>query len=81
VVCRQRTVAEIFHAVLAVPADAASVSEPRNAHAVSGTVRHDVAADQVDPSDDFVAQHDRIFDVGKLGVDEVPVRPAKIRRR
>ena len=65
-----------FHAVLAVPADAASVSEPRNAHAVSGTVCHDVAADQVDPFDDFVTRHDRIFDVGKLGVDDVQVRPA-----
>ncbi len=52
------------------------VSEPRNAHAVSGTVRHDIAADQIDPSDDFVARHDRIFDVGKLGVDDVQVRPA-----
>ena len=66
--CEQRAVAEIFHAVLAVPADTASVSEPRNAHAVSGTVRHDVAADQVDPSDGFVVRHHRIFDVEKLGV-------------
>jgi hypothetical protein len=52
------------------------VSEPRNARAVSGTVRHDVAADQVDPSGDFAVRHDRIFDVGKLGVDDVQVRPA-----
>jgi len=58
------------------PADAASVSEPRNARAVSGTARHDVAADQVDPSGDFAVRHDRIFDVGKLGVDDVQVRPA-----
>ena len=58
------------------PADAASVSEPRNARAVSGTVRHDVAADQADPSGDFAVRHDRIFDVGKLGVDDVQVRPA-----
>src|SRR5712692_6872701 len=59
-----------------IPADAASVSEPGNARAVSGTVQHDVAADQVDPSDDFVTRHDRIFDVGKPGVDDVQVRPA-----
>ena len=36
----------------------------------------DVAADEVDAADDFMAGNDRIFDAGKLGIDDMKVGPA-----
>ena len=51
----QRTVAEVFHAVLAEPADAAGISEPGDSDAVADPVGRDVAADEVDAADDFMA--------------------------
>lgn len=73
---KERTVAEIFHALPAEPADAAGVSEPGNPYAVADPVRPDVAADEVDAADDFVAGNDGIFDAGKLAVDDMKVGPA-----
>src|ERR1700688_4170129 len=72
----ERTVAEIFHALPAEPADAAGVSEPGDSHAVADPVRPDVAADEVDAADDFVARNDGIFDAGKLPIDDMKVGPA-----
>jgi hypothetical protein len=34
------------------------------------------AADEVDAADDFMARNDRIFDAGKLGIDDMKVGPA-----
>ncbi len=52
----ERTVAEIFHALPAVAADAAGVSEPGDSDAFADPVCGDVAADEVDAADDFMAR-------------------------
>jgi hypothetical protein len=36
----------------------------------------DVVADEVDAADDFMARNNRIFDAGKLRVDDMKVGPA-----
>jgi hypothetical protein len=36
----------------------------------------DVAAEEVDAADDFVAWNDRVFDVRELRIDDVKVGPA-----
>ena len=72
----ERTVAEIFHALLAEPADAAGVSEPGDSDPIADPVRGDVAADEIDAADDLVAGNDRISDVGKLGIDNMKIGPA-----
>ena len=73
---KERTVAEIFHALPAKPADAAGVSEPGNSDPVADPMRRDVAADEVDAADDFMAGNDWISDAGKFGVDDMKVGPA-----
>src|ERR1700732_2832941 len=72
----ERTIAQIFHALLAEAADTAGVSKPRDADAVADLVRGNVWAEQFDTADDFVAGNYRIFDAGQLGVDDVKVGPA-----
>ncbi len=72
----KRTVAEIFHALPAEATDAAGVAEPGDSHPLANPVGSDVAADEVDAADDFMAGNDRIFYAGKLGVDDVKVGPA-----
>ena len=58
----ERTVAEIFHALLAEPADAAGISEPGDSDPVTDPMCRDVAADEIDAADDFMAGNNRIFD-------------------
>src|ERR1700730_6931322 len=53
------TIAEIFHAFLAEPTDAAGVSEPGNSDPVTEARGRNVAADEVDAADDFMARNDR----------------------
>jgi hypothetical protein len=38
------------------------------------------AADEVDAADDFMARNDRIFDAGKLRIDDMKVGPANATR-
>ncbi len=71
-----RAVAEVFHALLAETADAASVSKPGDSDPVTDPMCGDVAADEIDAADDFVAGNNRTFDAGKLRVDDVKVGPA-----
>jgi hypothetical protein len=40
----------------------------------------DVAADEIDAADDFVAGHDGIPDAGNLGVDHMKIGPANAAR-
>ena len=54
-----RAVAEIFHALPAVAADAAGVAEPGDSDPVADPVSRDVAADEVDAADDLMAGNDR----------------------
>ena len=72
----ERTVAEIFHALPAEAADAAGVAEPGDSDPLADPVGGDVAADEVDAADDFMAGNDGIFDAGKLGIDDMKVGPA-----
>jgi hypothetical protein len=74
------TIAEIFHALLTETADAAGVSEPGNPNPVTDPVGRDMAADEVDAADDFMARNNRIFDAGKLSIDDVKVGPANATR-
>jgi hypothetical protein len=69
-------IAEIFHALLAEPADAASISEPGDSNSITDLMVRHAAADKVDAADDFVARNDRIFDAGKLRVDHVEIGSA-----
>ena len=70
------TIAEILHAVLAERANAAGISEPGNSDPVTDPVRADVAADEIDAADDFMAWNDRILDTWKLRIDDMKVGPA-----
>src|ERR1700687_1817931 len=72
----ERTVAEIFHALPAVAADAAGISKPGYADAVADPVGCDVRPEKVDAADDFVAGNYRIFDAGQFGIDDVKFGPA-----
>jgi hypothetical protein len=74
------TIAEIFHARFAEPAGAAGVSKPRDSYPVADPVCGDVAADEVDAADDLVTRNDRIFDMGKLGIEDMKIRPADATR-
>ncbi len=76
----ERTVAEIFHALPAEPADAAGISEPGDSDPITDPVRRDVAADEVDAADDLMAGNDRIFDIGKFGIDDMKIGPAHAAR-
>src|ERR1700730_3964700 len=69
-------IAEFFHALLAEAAPPAGVSEPGDSDPVTDPVCRDIAADKVDAADDLVARNNRIFDDGKLGIDDVKVGPA-----
>ena len=71
-----RPVAEIFHAVATISADTAGMAEPGDTDAVADPERRDVAADQFDAANDFVARHDWVSDVGEFGIDNVEVGPA-----
>jgi hypothetical protein len=72
----KRAVTEIFHALLAEAANAAGISEPGDSDPVTDAVGRDMAADEVDTAYDFMAWNNRIFDAGKLGVDDMKVGPA-----
>ena len=72
----ERTVAEVLHTLPAEAADAAGVSEPGDADPVAEAMCRDVVADEVDAADDFMSGNDRIFDVGKLRIDDMKVGPA-----
>ena len=72
----ERAVAEIFHALLAETAGAAGISEPGDSDPVTDPMCRDVAADEVDATDDFMTGNNRIFDAGKLRVDDMKVGPA-----
>ena len=73
-------IAEIFHTLLAEPADAAGVSEPGDSDSIADAVCRDLAADEVDAADDFVAKNDGIFDAGKLRIHDMKVGPAHATR-
>src|SRR6266849_6688063 len=67
----ERAVAEIFHALLAETAGAAGISEPGDSDPVTDPRCRDVGADKLDAADDFMAGNNRIFDAGKLRVDDM----------
>jgi hypothetical protein len=69
-------IAEIFHTLLAETAHSAGVSEPGDSDPVTDPVCRDIVADKVDTADDLMARNNRIFDAGKLGIDDVKVGPA-----
>jgi hypothetical protein len=69
-------VTEIFHALLAKPAGAASISQPGDSDPVADPMCRDIAADEIDAADDFMPRNNRIFDAGKLRIDHMKVGPA-----
>lgn len=71
-----RRVAKVFLSRYAVPALPAGVAEPRHADAVSQRQARDAIAQHRDRTDDLVAGHDRIVNVGQLVVDDMQIGAA-----
>jgi hypothetical protein len=71
-----RAVAEVLHTFPAESADAAGMSEPGNTDPVAEAVCRHIVADEVDATDNLMPGNDRVFDVWKLGIDDVKVGAA-----
>jgi hypothetical protein len=39
-------------------------------------MRGDIRTHEIDPTDDLVAGHDRVANIGQLGIDEMKIGPA-----
>src|SRR5258705_12011450 len=73
---KERAVAEVFHSLPAISADAASVCEPGNSDPVADPVHRHITADTIDAADNLMARHDRIFDIRKLRIHDMEVGSA-----
>src|SRR3977135_1756457 len=54
--------------------------KPGDSDPITDLMCRDVAADEVDAADDFVARNDGIFDAGKLRIDHMKIGPANATR-
>src|SRR5260370_35005760 len=72
----QGAIAQVLHAVRAEAAHTARVPKPWDSDPVADPVSGDAGTHEVDAADDFVPGNDRIFDAGKLGIDDVKIGPA-----